>query len=212
MVKHKRILAIALAAGLGIAASGAVSAQGMPQDGMGPGLMGYGQGSMGPGMMGYGQGGMGPGMMGYGQGGMGPGMMGYGQGGMGPGMMGYGHHGMGLGMMMGGGMMPCTLMAEGMSMLSMLDDDQRGEMLNLMQQHRPAQFERMGKMMDLRLELMGAMHADNPDLEEVRALHAQMGELRGEMMAEMVRMRGNILDLLTDEQREQLQRGGASPR
>ncbi|ERS91155.1 hypothetical protein [Halomonas sp. PBN3] len=47
MGKHKRILAIALAAGLGLAASGAASAQG----GMGPGMMGYGPGIMGPGMI-----------------------------------------------------------------------------------------------------------------------------------------------------------------
>lgn len=175
MIKHKRMIAIALAAGLGIGASGAA----------------------------------------LGQGGMGPGMMGGSQQGMGPGMMGSGHHGMGPGMMMGGGMdgmMPCPMMAEGMGMMSMLDDDQRSEMRELMQEHRPAQFERMGEMMDLRMELMGVMHADSPDPEEVQALHARMGELRGEMMAEMVRMRGNMLDLLTDDQREQLKQGAATPR
>ncbi|MDR9438716.1 MAG: hypothetical protein RI841_04345, partial [Halomonas sp.] len=64
MIKHKQFLAIVLAASMGVAASGAASAQGMQQGGMGPGMMGYGQGGMGPGMMGYGQGGMGPGMMG----------------------------------------------------------------------------------------------------------------------------------------------------
>ncbi|WP_300273017.1 hypothetical protein [Halomonas sp.] len=47
MGKHKRTLAIALAAGLGLAASGAASAQG----GMGPGMMGYGYHGMGPGMI-----------------------------------------------------------------------------------------------------------------------------------------------------------------
>lgn len=190
MGNYKQILAIALAAGLGIAASGAASAQGMQQGGMGPGMMGYGQAGMGPGMM-----------MGYGQGGMGPGMMGYGQHGMGPGMMGGGPP----------GMLPCPLMAEGMGMMHRLEPEQRSEMRELIQQHRPAQFERMGKMMDLRLELVEAMHAESPDPEQVERLHGQMGELQGEMMAEMVRMRGKMLDLLTDEQREQLKQGAASP-
>jgi len=165
MAKQTRILAIALAAGLGIAASGAATAQG----GMGPGMMGYGQGGMGPGMMGYGQGGMGHGMMGFGQGGMSPGMM---------------QH---------------------------LEPEQRRQMRELMQQHRSTQFERMGQMMDLRQEMMEVMHAERPDPEQVQALHGQMGELRGEMMAEMVRMRGNMLDLLTDEQRQQLRWGAGSP-
>ncbi len=138
-----------------------------------------------------------------GQGGMGPGMMGYGQGGMGPGMM------MGQGMM--GSMLPCPMMAEGMGMMHRLEPEQRSEMRGLIQQHRPAQFERMGKMMDLRMELMAAMHAESPDPEQVKSLHGQMGELRGEMMAEMVRMRSSMLDLLTDEQREQLKQGAASP-
>ena len=144
-------------------------------------------------------------MMGYGQGGMGHGMMGYGQGGMGHGMMGYGQSGM------GPGMMPCPLMAKGMSMMQQLSPDQRSQMRELMQQQRPAHFERIGKMMDLRMELMEVMHAESPDPEQVKTLHGQMGELRGEMMAEMVRMRSRMLDLLTDEQREQLHQGAASP-
>ncbi|HSH47810.1 MAG TPA: Spy/CpxP family protein refolding chaperone, partial [Halomonas sp.] len=211
--------AIALAAGLSIAASGAVSAQqgnmgpgmmGYGQGGTGPGMMGYGQGGTGPGMMGYGQGGMGPGMMGYGQGGTGPGMMGYGRGGMGPGMMGYGQGGMGPGMMGygPGGMGPCMM---GYGVIQGLDAEQRNQMRELMQQHRPAQFERMGKMMDLRMELMAAMEADAPDAEQIRSLYGQMGELRGEMMAEMARMRASMFDLLTDEQREQLQQGIGFP-
>ncbi|MGE4533368.1 Spy/CpxP family protein refolding chaperone [Halomonas sp.] len=188
MGKHKRTLAIALAAGLGLAASGAASAQG----GMGPGMMGYGQGGMGPGMMGYGYHGMGPGMMGYGHHGMGPGMMGYGHHGMGPGMMGFGPGGMGPGM------------------LQQLDPEQRNQMWELMEQHRAAQFARMGEMMELRQELMTALHAESPDPDEVQSLQARMGELQGEMLAEMVRMHGNMLDLLTDEQRERLRWGAGS--
>ncbi|MCE8002770.1 Spy/CpxP family protein refolding chaperone [Billgrantia ethanolica] len=195
MKLRKLAIATGLALAIGSTASSLTFAQGMGQGGgmmsggMGPGMMG---GGMGPGMMG---GGMGPGMMG---GGMGPGMMG---GGMGPGMMGGG---MGPGMM-GGGMMPCPMMDDGKGMMQMLEPEQRNEMRELMREHRPAQFERMGQLMNLRDDLMAAMHGERPDPEEVQAIHAQMAELHGEMMAEMVRMRNAMHDLLTDEQREQLQ-------
>jgi Spy/CpxP family protein refolding chaperone len=49
------------------------------------------------------------------------------------------------------------------------------------------------------------MQAERPEPEEVQALHGQMATLHGEMMAEMVRMRNTMHDLLTDEQRQQLQ-------
>ncbi|WP_445157008.1 Spy/CpxP family protein refolding chaperone [Halomonas sp. E14] len=177
MKLRKLAIATGLALAIGTTASGLTLAQGM---GPGGGMMG---GGMGPGMMG---GGMGPGMMG---GGMGPGMMG---GGMGPGMM-------------GGGMMPCPMMDDGKGMMQMLEPEQRNEMRELMREHRPAQFERMGQLMNLRDDLMAAMHGERPDPEEVQAIHAQMAELHGEMMAEMVRMRNAMHDLLTDEQREQWQ-------
>ncbi|XUO87715.1 Spy/CpxP family protein refolding chaperone [Halomonas sp. KM072] len=200
MKLRKQTLALGLALAIGASGSGIALAQGMPDSqpgqgsGMGPGMMG---GMMGGG----GQGGMGPGMMGGGgQGGMGPGMMGGmmgggGQGGMGPGMMGG---------MMGGGMMPCPMMAEGMGMMSMLEPDQRSQMRELMQEHRPAQFERKGRLMNLRDDLMAEMHGERPDPEQVQELHGRMAELQGEIMAEMVRMRNAMHDLMTDEQREQL--------
>lgn len=155
------------------------------------------------GMMGD-QAGQGRSMM---EGGMGSGMMGGGQGGMGPGMMGE---------MMGGGMMPCPMMGgASMGMMSMFDDDQRSEMRELMQEHRPAQFERMGRMMNLRDDLMAELHGDRPAPDEVQTLHGQMAELHGEMMAEMVRMQNAIHDLMSDEQRQQLEQatpeGGVDP-
>ncbi|WFE71223.1 Spy/CpxP family protein refolding chaperone [Halomonas sp. M1] len=125
------------------------------------------------------------------------GMMGGGQSGMGPGMMEE---------MMGGGMMPCPMMGgASMGMMSMLDEDQRSEMRAMMQEHRPAQFERKGRLMNLRDDLMAEMHGDRPDPDEVQALHGQMAELHGEMMAEMVRMRNVMHDLMSDEQRQQLE-------
>ena len=106
---------------------------------------------------------------------------------------------------MGGGMMPCPMMAEGMGMMSMLEPDQRSQMRELMQEHRPAQFERMGRLMNLREDLMAEMRGERPDPEEVQALHGRMAELHGEMMAERVRLQNALHDLLTDEQRQQLQ-------
>merc|ERR1711964_280742 len=92
-----------------------------------------------------------PGMMG--------GMMSDGQGGMGPGMMKG---------MMGGGMMTCPMMGgAGMGMMrEVLDPEQHDEMRALMQEHRPAQFERMGRLMNLREDLMAEMRGERPDPEE----------------------------------------------
>ncbi|WP_306169367.1 Spy/CpxP family protein refolding chaperone [Halomonas sp. MMSF_3323] len=205
---RKHTLALGLALILGASGSGVALAQSMPtnQPDQGSGMMSGsgGQGDMGPGMM--------SGTMGGGQGGMGPGkmdgMMGGGQEGMGPGMMGG---------MMGGGMMPCSMMGgAGMGMMQeMLEPEQRDEMRELMQEHRPTQFERMGRLMNLRDDLMAEMHGERPDAEEVKALHGQMAELHGEMMAEMVRMRNAMHDLMTDEQLQQLQQakpeGGVDP-
>ncbi|SDL42583.1 Heavy-metal resistance [Franzmannia pantelleriensis] len=177
MKLRKQTLTLALAVALAASGTGIALAQGM---------MGGSQGGMSPGMMGGNQGGMSPGMMGGNQGGMSPGMM--------KGMM-------------GGGMMPCPMMGggAGMGMMSMLDDEQRSAMRELMQEHRPAQFERMGQMMNLRDDLMAEMHGERPDPDEVQALHGQMAELHGEMMAEMVRMRNAMHDLMSDEQRQQLE-------
>ncbi|MDI5986203.1 Spy/CpxP family protein refolding chaperone [Halomonas sp. M4R5S39] len=180
MNTRKRTLALGLALALGAGGAGFAIAHGMPG-----GMMGYGQGGMGPGMMG---GGMGPGMMG---GGMGPGMM---SGGMGPGMM-------------GGGMMPCPMMGgPGMGMMQqLLTPEQHDEMRELMQQHRPTQLEHMGQMLDLHDELVSQMQQARPDPEAVQELHGRMAELQGEMLAEQVRQRNAMHDLLTDEQRQQLQ-------
>lgn len=71
MVKHKKIVAIALAVSLG-AASSTLFAQSMHPGAQGHGSMMNGQGSMGFGMMMGSQGGMGPGMMMGGQSGMMP--------------------------------------------------------------------------------------------------------------------------------------------
>ncbi|QPP50736.1 Spy/CpxP family protein refolding chaperone [Halomonas sp. SS10-MC5] len=197
-----------------------------PGMGMGPGMMGgqgFGPGmGMGPGMMGgqgFGPGmGMGPGMMGgqgFGPGmGMGPGMMG-GQGfgpgmGMGPGMMGGQGFGPGMGMgpgMMGGqGFGPCQGAGPG-GMWQFLEPDQREDMSALLERHRDAQTERMNQMMELRESAMAQMQETRPDPDAIQELHSRMAQLQGEMMGDRVRLHNAMQDLLTDEQRQQLQQG-----
>ena len=151
------------------------------------------------------------------------GMMG-GSGSMGPHMMqdmmsgersaqGERHAGMGDGgkmqPMMGGGAMsmPCPMMDDAhMSRVhQMLDDEQRSEVRELMHELRPAQFERMGRMMNLRDDLMDELSGDRPDPDAVRELHGRMAELHGEMLAERVRMNNALRDVLTEEQREKLE-------
>ncbi|CAM4004557.1 Spy/CpxP family protein refolding chaperone [Vreelandella rituensis] len=155
------------------------------------------------------------GMMGGGQGGQGmhQGMMGGGQGGgqgMQQGMMGGGK-GMGPGMMQGGMMdMPCPMMggmdgmdSAGMGMMLQADPEQREQLRALMEEYRPTQFERMGRLMNLRDEMMAAMHQSRPDPEEVKEIHSRMAELRGEMLVEHIRHRNDMEELLSDEQRQQ---------
>ena len=111
-----------------------------------------------------------------------------GEGGMG--MMG---HGPGRGMMQ-----------EMHAMREMLSAEQPDELRELMQEQRPAQFERMEQAKSLREELMAELQQERPDPDSVHELHGRMAEIHGEMMVERVRMRNAMYDLLTEEQREQL--------
>ncbi len=178
-------LALLLAAG----AVGIAGAQGM-------------QGMMGSGMHGGGQGGKAM------HGGMGmmqdcP-MMGGGSGGM-QGMMGGGMHGGGMGM-------AGTGMRDGMGMMQGLDldDEQQAQLRERRSEHRHQQFSRMAEMMDLREEMHALMHSERPDPDAVRELHGHMADLHGDMMADRIRLRNDMQDMLTDEQREHMQerRGG----
>ncbi|HSP56983.1 MAG TPA: hypothetical protein VLO12_01615 [Halomonas sp.] len=201
MIRRKHGLAVGLA--FVSMSAGLVFAQGMQNDqpdndqasssttqrGKSYEMMGGSQGGMGPGMMGGGQGGMGSGMMmGGGQGGMGSGMMmGGGQGGMSPGMM--------------SGNMPCPMMdGTHLLMLQQLESEQQSELRELMQSHRPAQFERLGQMMNLHDDLVVLMHSERPSPEEVKEQHARMSELQGEMLAEHVRLQNAIKEAMSDEQ------------
>ena len=128
------------------------------------------------------------------QGMMGGGMHGDGQGGMMQDcpMMGGGSGGMQG--MMGGGMM------QGLD----LDEEQQAQLRERRSEHRHQQFGRMAEMMDLREEMHALMAEDRPDPDAVRELHGRMADLHGDMMADRIRLRNDMQDMFTDEQREQM--------
>lgn len=135
---------------------------------------------------------------------------------------GTGHgQGMGYGMGMGGGMMmeDCPQMGQAMGMgrggagMMMepgsmarlgLDDDQRERMRTMRREHMAERAERRARMLELREDMHALMAADRPDPDEIEALHARMAEHRGRMLADRVRMRNGMLDLLDGEQRERM--------
>ncbi len=141
------------------------------------------------------------------------------------GMMGGGMHG---GMMGGGGMaaqcpmmggqqmmpmqdmgmgmgMPHGSMMRGMADRLDLDDAQSDAMRQLRSEHRRTHMARMADIMDLKDEMHALMAGDRPDPDAVQALHGRIAELHGEMLADGVRMRNSLRDLLTEEQRAQMQ-------
>ncbi|WP_111412638.1 periplasmic heavy metal sensor [Billgrantia lactosivorans] len=129
-----------------------------------------------------------------------PGMMGGDM--MGGDMMGGGMMGGG---MMSGGMMPCPMMDGGKSVMQKLEPEQRSELRELIHEHRPAQLQRLGQLMNLRDDMAVALQAERPELETIQTLHARMAELQGEMLTESVRLHNSTQDLMTAEQRERLQ-------
>ena len=183
--------ALGLALLLGAGAVGLAGAQGM-------------QGMMGGGMHAGGKGGMMQDcpMMGGDYRGM--------QGMMGGAMHGGGHGRMmqGGGMGMHGGMMQGGAMdmygGRGMMRGLDLDEEQQTRLRERRSEHRHQQFSRMAEMMDLRDEMHALMHSERPDPDAVRELHGRMAELHGDMMADRIRLRNEIQDMLTDEQREQM--------
>ena len=173
---------------------------------------GYGPYGMGPGMM-WGGGGYDPGMMGgYGGYGMGPGMMGGGYG-YGPGMMGgYGGYGMGPGMMGGGyGYGPGMMMGYGALNGLDLSNEQRAKIDKIFDAERKQHWGIMGQMLEEQNKLRDLYNADQPDPKKVGAAYGQIAKLRQQMLETHVLASNQMQQVLTKEQREQLQqwrRGG----
>ena len=201
--KKWAVLALALSA---TAATGAVIAHGGSGSGMGSGqgMMSQGQGMMGgqgQGMMGQG---MGQGMMGQG---MGQGMMGHGMGqGMGPGMMGHGMMGHGMmGQGMGPGMMGQGMMGPYMSGVLGLSAEQREQLEGIQRENAGEHWQMMQEMQQHRRNMMEAYGQEAPDPGKVGDAFSRMMETRRDMIEQQVRMQNRMREVLTDEQRRQLQ-------
>lgn len=167
----------------------------MPGMGMGPGTMGRGW-AAGPGGDCPGGGGMmgpGMGMMG----GMGGGMMGPGMGGMG--MMGGGP---GMGMM---GMGPGASM--GMHPFAMLDltGDQRTKLAKIQDETRKRHWDLMGKLFDEQARLRDIYATERPDPKQVGQVYGNIAKLQQQMAEIATDAHNRMFDVLTKEQREQLQ-------
>ena len=171
MRKTLRLTAVAL----GLAAAGAVMAQGY-----GPG------GGYGPSMMG---GGYGPGMMGDAYGG---GMM---HDEYGPGMM-DGRHGGMAGFASGAGMM-------GLGALD-LSDDQRDKVFAIHEEARTKNFSTMTRMRAEQYSLAKMYRADKADPNAIGEQQKKVDELRREMIRSQVQTRNDIQALLTPDQKKQL--------
>lgn len=110
----------------------------------------------------------------------------------------------GMGMMQGGG--TGMMQGGGTGMMPGLDlnAEQQSQMRERRSEHRKQQLTRMGNMLDLRDEMHMLMAEQRPDPEAVQELHGRMADLQGEMLANRIRLRNEIQDMLTDEQRDQM--------
>ncbi|MBK1727489.1 Spy/CpxP family protein refolding chaperone [Halorhodospira neutriphila] len=157
-----------------LAAALALPGTAAAQRGQGAGPGGGMQGGMGP-----------PGMMDGGWGGMGY----YGPGGCPGGMdggMGYGAGPMG-------------------SMWRLdLSEQQMAQLRELRREQYRMQAERGAELAGMRDEMRRMLTAERPDPQAVQELHNRMAEQRGEMLAEQVRLRNEVMELLDEEQRDQL--------
>jgi len=129
--------------------------------------------------------------------------MGYGSG-MGPGMgammtedcpmggMGMGRHG------------DRMMMSPGAMHRLDLDEDQRERMREMRREQMVEHAERQARMLELREDMDALLREEQPDPDAVEDLHARMAEHHGRMLADRVRMRNAMHDLMTDEQRERM--------
>ncbi|MFZ5466939.1 MAG: Spy/CpxP family protein refolding chaperone [Pseudomonadota bacterium] len=104
-----------------------------------------------------------------------------------PQMHGKGHHGHGL-----------RHVLHGLD----LNDAQRDQIRQIMQEHRPKMREQAMSMREQRRALRQLAAADNVDEARLQELSAQTAQTMGEMAAQRVRMQHAILAVLTPEQRE----------
>ncbi len=73
---------------------------------------------------------------------------------------------------------------------------------DLRRAHRELQAGHAVKLAEMRDEMAELLAVEKPDAEAVEELYLRMAELRGELLAERVRMRNEMIELLDEEQRE----------
>lgn len=99
--------------------------------------------------------------------------------------------------------------SHGMPMRAMsqldLSDEQRAQIKNLFRDQRDAMRDTMDKMQDNRASLRDAAQ-NGADEKKVRALAEKQGDLVTEMIMARTQMRKKINDVLTEEQRTELQK------
>lgn len=119
-------------------------------------------------------------------------------------MMRGGAHGMG-GMMgqHSSGMIPGMMAPMDLSGAD-LTAEQREQARELRQTHREEHFQRMARMVNLREDMHALMQNDTPDPDAAQELHGRMAAVHGEILAENIRLRNAMREMLTQEQRETL--------
>ncbi|MFB6261405.1 MAG: Spy/CpxP family protein refolding chaperone [Thiohalorhabdaceae bacterium] len=131
-------------------------------------------------------------------------------GGGGMGMMGGGMMGGGRGMgMMGGGMMGPGMMSGGMGMMGpmsslALSDEQIQNMTEMHKQMAREHADMMGDMPAMRYRLSRELAKDEPDAEQVGELFLQMQKKRRQLMQDRMKMRQQMMEMLSKEQRQQM--------
>ena len=92
-----------------------------------------------------------------------------------------------------------------------LSDEQRSKLDDIADEKRRSHWELMGKRMDHSTQLRRLYAAERPDAKAIGAVYGKMFDFKRQMIESTIEANNQAKDLLTDEQRKQLQLMG-SPR
>ncbi len=87
-----------------------------------------------------------------------------------------------------------------------LEGDKLAKMRQLRRAYREFEAHVGVELAEMRDEMAELMAVERPDPDAIEELHGRMSELQGELLAERVRMRNEMIGLLDDEQRERFRR------
>ena len=114
------------------------------------------------------------------------------------------HGGYGMGRMGDFGMGPGMMMGYPMMHRLGLSDDQRAKVRKIIEQHHKEMWSAMGDMIEARNKLRDLYDEDRPDPAKVGAAFAEVSKFRRQMLEVRLRIRNEIREVLTPQQREQL--------